>query len=389
MQIFRTALKEALWVFVFSRLTILVISYLCVVLFNFLDCTHGINPNPCLLAWYHWDDAAYVHIAYQGYIHTPDVAFFPLWPLLIHFGGLLLGGQIPLSYYLAGILLSNICFYFALTLLYWLLCEDFEPSLAKRALFYLAFYPYALFFFAGYIESLFVLLSVAFFLLLQRGKSLDWWFAGGIGCLAALTRSTGILLCIPFLIMYVRRFWLPAVRNQYGWFQRVSALAPIVLIPAAVLAYLIYLSYTKGNPFIISTEEATVWNRHFVWIWTTLHKMQKFFFASPAFSLDFAKNLLDLAFTTFPIVALIVGWKRLPLHYCLFALAAIIFSISFPLGSVNPLASQPRYMMSIFPLIVVFALWGKRPRFDQLFIALGPPLLAFNTILYISHSWVA
>ena len=117
--------------------------------------------------------------------------------------------------------------------------------------------------------------------------------------------------------------------------------------------------------------------------------MQKFFFASPAFSLDFAKNLLDLAFTTFPIVALIVGWKRLPLHYCLFALAAIIFSISFPLGSVNPLASQPRYMMSIFPLIVVFALWGKRPRFDQLFIALGPPLLAFNTILYISHSWVA
>src|SRR5947209_3914400 len=389
MQIFRTALKEALWVFVFSRLTILVISYLCVVLFNFLDCTHGINPNPCLLAWYHWDDAAYVHIAYQGYIHTPDVAFFPLWPLLIHFGGLLLGGQIPLSYYLAGILLSNICFYFALTLLYWLLCEYFEPSLAKRALFYLAFYPYALFFFAGYTESLFVLLCVAFFLLLQRGKSLDWWFAGGIGCLAALTRSTGILLCIPFLIMYARRFWLPAVRNQYGWFQRVSALAPIVLIPAAVLAYLIYLSYTKGNPFIISTEEATVWNRHFVWIWTTLHKMQKFFFASPAFSLDFAKNLLDLAFTTFPIVALIVGWKRLPLHYCLFALAAIIFSISFPLGSVNPLASQPRYMMSIFPLIVVFALWGKRPRFDQLFIALGPPLLAFNTILYISHSWVA
>ena len=117
--------------------------------------------------------------------------------------------------------------------------------------------------------------------------------------------------------------------------------------------------------------------------------MQKLLFASPALSLNFAKNLLDLAFTTFPIVALIVGWKRLPLHYGLFALAAIILSISFPLGSVNPLASQPRYMMSIFPLIVIFALWGKRGRFDQLFIALGPPLLAFNTILYISHSWVA
>src|SRR5438270_5573881 len=163
MQIFRTALKEALWVFVFSRLTLLVVSYVCIVLFSFLDCTHGIQPNPCLLSWYHWDDEAYVHIAYQGYIHTPDVAFFPLWPLLIHFGGLLLGGYYPLSYYLAGILLANICFYFALVLLYCLLCEDFEPSLAKRALFYLSIYPYALFFFAGYTESLFVLFSVAIF----------------------------------------------------------------------------------------------------------------------------------------------------------------------------------------------------------------------------------
>jgi hypothetical protein len=99
--------------------------------------------------------------------------------------------------------------------------------------------------------------------------------------------------------------------------------------------------------------------------------------------------MLDLAFTTVPIVALIISWKRLPLHYSLFALAAFIFSISFPLGTINPMASQPRYIMAIFPFIVVFAFWGKRPHFDRLFIALGPPLLALNTILFISHYWVA
>jgi hypothetical protein len=394
MQIFKTALKEALWVFVFSRLTILIVTYVCIILLPIaghgpLDCTHGIHPNPCLLSWYRWDSVAYVYIAFQGYANTLNVAYFPLWPLLVHFGGLLLGGSFPFSYYLAGLLLSNICFYFALVLLYCLLSEDFEPLLAKRALFYLAFYPYALFFFAGYTESLFVLLCIAFFLFLRRGKSLDWWLAGGIGCLAALTRSTGALLCIPFLIVYTRRFWLTTERSRYRWFQQLNALAPTVLIPAALLVYALYLGYTKGNPFIIQAEEAAGWHRHFAWIWTTYHQMQKILFASPLLSLDFAKNLLDVAFTTIPIVALLISWKRLPLHYSLFALAAFIFSISFPQATINPMASQPRYMMAIFPFIVVFAFWGKRTHFNRLFIALGPPLLALNTILFISHYWVA
>lgn len=390
---FRVALKEAFWVFVFSRLTILLVTYIWIILLSIgghaLDCTHGVSPNPCLFTWYRWDSVAYVHIAFQGYARTLDVVYFPLWPLLMHFGGLLLGGSFPFSFYLAGLLLSNICFYFALTLLYCLLSQDFEPSLAKRALFYLAFYPYALFFFAGYTESLFILLCVAFFLVLRRGKPLDWWLAGGIGGLAALTRSTGILLSIPFLTMYMWHFWLTPERHQYRWFQRVNALVPVVLIPVAVLVYSLYLAYTKGNPFIVQVEEATGWHRYFAWIWTTYYHVLKTLLTYPLFSLDFAKNLIDIAFTTAPIVVLVIGWKRLPLHYSLFAGAAILFSLSLPQATINPMASQPRYMMSIFPLIVVLAFWGKHPRVDQLFLALGPPLLALNCILFISHYWVA
>lgn len=394
MSSFKTALKEALAVFAFSRLTILILTYLSIGLFpqaggGFLNCTHGIHPNPCLFSWYHWDSQVYVRIAFQGYASAPDVVFYPLWPLLLHLGGLLAGGFFPVSYYLAGLLLSNICFYFALVLLYCLLNGEFEPSLAKRALFYLAFYPYALFFFAGYSESLFVLLCIAFFLFLQRGKPLDWWLAGGIGCLAALNRPIGILLCIPFLVVYVQRFWLTAERHQYRWFQQVNALAPIALISAGLLLYTIYLWYTRGNPFIIQTEEAITWNRHFAWVWTTYHRMLQILFTYPFLSLDFVKNLLDLTFTTLPIVALLISWKRLPLHYSLFALAAFLFTISYPLGTVNPISAQPRYIMSIFPFIVVFAIWGKWPHFDRLFLALGLPLFAFNCILFISHYWVA
>lgn len=186
----RTALKEATWVFVLSRFTILLVSYICVVLLPQsgqilpLNCTTHIHLSPCVLAWYHFDAIVYAFVADKGYSFTPYVAFFPLWPLLIHFGSLPLQGYFPFSSYVAGLLLANICFYFALVLLYCLLYEDFDASLAKKALFYLAFYPYALFFFLGYTESFFLLLKCSHFfvattwedarLVVCRGESASW-----------------------------------------------------------------------------------------------------------------------------------------------------------------------------------------------------------------------
>lgn len=393
MQLLRTALKEAAWTFLFSRLTILLVSYIGVILIpqfgtaSPLNCTHGIQP--CLFMWYHWDAAAYTRIAHQGYSFTPDVAFFPLWPLLMHYGGLLLGGFYPLSYYLAGLLLANICFFFTLVLLYCLLTEEFEPWLARRALFYISFYPYALFFFLGYSESLFVLLCVAVFLLLKRGKALDWWFAGVLGFLVALTRSSGVLLAIPLLVMYIRHFWLADKRDQSSFLQKLNAFVPLILIPAAVLAYLAYVGYTKGSPFLIQWAEASYWHRHFALIWHTFGPAANSILHSSRFSLDVLKNSLDMAFTLLPILALVIGWKRLPLHYSLFALAIMLFSLSFPLGTVNSLAAQPRYMITAFPVIVIFALWGKRTRFDQVYLVVAISVLAVNTILFITHYWVA
>ncbi|MDQ6660559.1 MAG: hypothetical protein M3Z24_06295 [Chloroflexota bacterium] len=394
MQSIKTAVKEASWVFVLSRIILSCITYSSVVLIpqngqrRPVNCPDLIH-SPCMLAWYHWDDGAYVRIAHQGYSFTPDVGFFPLWPLLVHYGGLLLGGSFPLSYYLAGMILSNLFFFVALVLLYLLLSEDFEPSLAKRALFYLSFYPYALFFFVGYTESLFIMLCIAVFLLIRRGKVLDWWFAGLLGFLAALTRSSGILLTLPFFVMYLQHFWAPTERPQHNWLQRTNALAPILLFPLGVVVYMIYLGSIKGDPLVFRTVEATYWARHFDWIWHTYYIALHTIATYPFFSVFTLRNILDITFTILPIAALIVGWKRLPLHYNLFTLAVVLFSLSFPINTPDPLASQSRYMMAVFPIIVVFALWGKHPRFEQIFLAIALPLLAVLSILFISHYWVA
>jgi Gpi18-like mannosyltransferase len=330
-----------------------------------------------------------VNIAHHGYTYIPDVAFFPFWPLLEHIGGLLLGGVFPDSYYFAGLLLSNLFFYFALVLLYRLLAEDFEESIARRALLYLAFSPYALFFFAGYTESLFLLLTLALFLVLRRGQPLDWWLAGLFGLVASATRSTGIILTIPFLVLYIKRFWLPGESTPHPWWQRINALLPIALIPLGIVAYMIFLYITKGNPLLFASQEVNFgWHRHLSLPWAGIFSDIGSLFSFHVATTIYIQNILDLIFTLIPLVALAIGWRRLPLHYTFFALGVALFTLAFPQGF-EPLASLPRYMLIVFPVTALFALWGKRERFHQVVLAFSLSLLAFNIVLFILHNWVA
>jgi len=276
-----------------------------------------------------------------------------------------------------------------LVLLYRLLAEDFEPDTARRALFYLAFSPYAIFFFLGYTESLFLLLSIGIFLLLRRGKPLDWWLAGLLGFLAMLTRSSGIILAIPYFVIYIQRFWITSERAQHSWREKLNALAPLALIPAGVLVYMIYLDQTTGNPLMFISQEGIFhWHRHLSFPWVGIVSAFGTVFTTSSFDNVKIQNLLDLSFTLISLITLVLGWKYIPLHYALFALALLLFTLSFP-QSAEPLASQPRYIMAIFPITAIFALWGKRPRFNQAVIALFLPLFAVNIILFISHRWVA
>ncbi len=397
----QTALREATWVFGLSRLMLVLITLVSIFIIpKYVDIyRHTLTLDPYFRrtsyslstlfhSWLRWDAKPYLNISYLGYKHTPDVAFFPLYPLAQHFVGLLLGGYFRGSFYLAGILLANIFFYFALVLLYRLLAEDFDRATARRSLIYLTFAPYALFFFAGYSESLFVLLCIAVFLLLRRGKPLDWWLAGFCGFLAALTRSAGMFLAIPFLVAYVQRFWTASEHKQHTWRERLNALVPIALLPAGALAYMLYLYYTKGDPFIFKIEEEAIWSRYFTLLWQTFAMVIEANVCQPSFTYLLG-NLYTTTFTIIPLVALALGWKHLPLHYSLFALALVIFNLSFPGYTTQPLFSQPRFLLVIFPITVIFAIWGKRPRFNQTFLALSLAFFVINTILFVGNFWVA
>jgi hypothetical protein len=381
----RLAWKEAAWIFGTSRLVIVLISVIGAIRFPLArqalirNCAH--DPT-CLLSWWHWDVLAYAGIAQHGYVNLQDTVFFPLWPLLLH-GVATPFGSSPMSYYITGLLLANGLFYLALVVFYLLLSHDFDQAVARNALFYLAFAPYALYFFAGYSESLFLLLCLAAFFFLQHER---YWLAGMSGFLAALTRSQGVLLVVPFLVVLVQRFW--SQRQQMTWRDILRAFLPLILIPLGVGAYMLYLWIAKGNPLAFSTEEALFWHRHLTFPVVSLVIAFQTFFRAEVLDLHLL-NTLDVGFTLLPLALLALGWRRLPLSYSLFALAMLLFDLSYPEGVTEPLTAAPRYLMVIFPVFVLLGIWGKRPRLDRLMLALFLPLFAINIVLFIIHYWVA
>ena len=389
----KTAWKDAAWTFGLSRLMILLVSYIGVSRFSISDFhlpanivkqSHAGDIVSLLYSWWRWDVVHYVEIAHDGYT-IQNTAFFPLPPLLMHGLGAIFGGS-AFDDYIAGLILANLCFYGALVLFHQILCEDFDQSVARNALFYLAFAPYGIFFFAGYSESFLLLLSLATFYFLHRGRPMDWWLAGLCGFFATLTRPTGVALIILFFVIFVQNFGLQTIFAREKWQEKLNALLSILLLPAGVLAYMIYLGIIFGNPLIYSTEQAHIWDRALALPWVGIIN------AIVALSIPMYQteiNLVDLIFTLIPLIVLVIGWKHLPPQYSLLASAVILAGLCFPRSLGRSLNATPRYLVVAFPIFVLLALWSKHRRLKDTFVVTSLIFFAINTILFVTQNWVA
>jgi len=186
-----------------------------------------------------WDTDFYHQIATVGYRWDPsaflhqNVVFFPLYPLLMRWGGALLGGH-PL---LAGTVISLAAFAGAIALLYRMAVLELGEEKAWPVILLLSTYPFALFYSVVYTESLFLFLTVGAFYAMRRRYLL---LAALAGFAAGLTRPNGFWLAVPLL-------WL-ATRGAEGRGGRdvpaiLAALAPL----AGVAIFSAYLSVRFGD----------------------------------------------------------------------------------------------------------------------------------------------
>ena len=156
-----------------------------------------------------WDTFFYYTIATDGYSWNAavfrhyNVVFFPLYALLMRWGGAALGGH-PL---LAGLVVSLTAFAGAMLVLYRLALVELGDEHAWRVILLISTFPYALYYSAVYTESLFLLVTVGAFYAMRRGRPV---WAAVCGLAAGFTRPNGFWLALPLLCLAL---WPPDLRD--------------------------------------------------------------------------------------------------------------------------------------------------------------------------------
>jgi len=320
--------------------------------------------------WYRWDANWYMSVIREGYEWADgmqsNVAFFPLYPMLVRASGWLLGG----SYLLAGLLLSLSCLFAAMVYLYRLAEMDHGAATAGRAVWFIAIFPTAFFFNSFYTESLFLLASIGAF---YHARKDDWALAGLWGLVAALTRVTGLLLVIPLAWEYLsQRSFSPArVRPGVLW---------LGLIPCGTLAYSVYLQREFDRPLAFIETQIDAWSHKFTPFFGSLrHDIDIFFTRTHE-----AWVVYEILTIIFMLVMLVVGFRYLRGSYSLYVIISLLFVLVG--GSVR---SMSRYTLMVFPVFILLGLLtaGRPARWALSAVSLG--LLGVSTAVFVSGRWIA
>jgi Gpi18-like mannosyltransferase len=194
-----------------------------------------------------WDSGWYFQIAYGGYHYTPEgrdtIGFFPAYPLLMRYVGRLLGRSQADLYY-GGIIVSWTAFVLAMIGLYKLARLDVDAASARRAVLLTMVFPFAYFFGIVYTEALFLAATVGAFYFFRTRR----WLIGGLcGALATATRVNGIIMW-PALAWIAWRLAAKASTRE-----RLTAAAGLLLVPAGIGLYSLYVWQLSGHPFAWKT----------------------------------------------------------------------------------------------------------------------------------------
>lgn len=388
----RAPVADILWLFLGTRLFLIAITYFSYILFPVPPHVYpntGVDIVGLLSSWNHWDALRFVTIAEQGYKTANDTPFFPLLPLLIKGGALIFGNH---GFAAMGIVISNAALLGALFVLYQLATDALGERVGRYTLLYLCIFPTAFFFFASYNESLFLFLTSSAFLAMRRQK---WLLAGLLGMLAALTRSAGMMLVLPYLYeVWIRRPQVTGEQEPASRWKQLWALLPstwpVILIPLGTLAYCFYCKRAFGNPLIFAAVQSN-WGRVTTWPWKGLiASLIELFHAQPFGSFMEAHLLLDMAATLGFIALAILCWRRLRTSYAIWISLLIFYMLISPaLTQHDVLQSTQRFVLEMFPGFFVLAALGiKHPRLHYTFMLAFPGLQALMAALFVLNRWM-
>ena len=341
--------------------------------------------------WARWDSVFFLRIAEHGYEHLAQsaTAFLPLYPALVGLLGRVLFGH----YVFAGIIVSLATGLAAFMLLYRLAEGRLGAEGARRAVLYLALFPTALFLQAVYSESLYLLLSVAAFLLAERRRFL----AAGVVCgLALLTRPVAVAL-LPALALLA---WRSPERRR--------DLLRLAVAPLLFAAYPLLLWIQRGDPLEFLHAQG-FWSRELspagplggIWEglragWAGVRQLASgshthTYWPSVAGTDPLRVAVINLeclaALVLFAVLT-VVAWRRFGAPYGLFSALSLAIPLSMP-SDRWPLLSLPRFGLVIFPLFLALASIGRNARAHTAIVAISALFLGVAVSQWALWQWVA
>ena len=195
-----------------------------------------------------------------------------------------------------------------------------------------------------------------------------WAWAGALVGAASGTRSAGILLLAPLLVLYFHGPTAHRKRLDVAW---------LALAPAGLAAYTVYLGLEHGDAFAyLHLQEQ--WFRSFagpfggVWdgavaAWEGVRQVA----SGQREQVDFTvaggdpftvaqRNITAFVFLVFALAGAVGVIRRLPAAYGVYVVAALALPLSFPVAP-HPLMSIARFTAVLFPIFMWLALWCDRP----------------------------
>jgi hypothetical protein len=334
--------------------------------------------------WSLWDSGWYLEIARFGYSTERisdlpkfveegqfNYAFFPLYPLFMRWVGMVAGGP-----YIGGMIVSNVCMIAACYFLYKLVMDqENDESAALRAVKYLFLMPAAFVFTGIFSESMFVMLLLGSFYFAAKGR---WFWAGAFGFLMSLTRGIGVFMVVPLGFEYLRsigfnfRDFAQTIRpggsapgnvlskaGRFCWKRLMKVRANLfllLLVPTGFFIYCAYVYISTGSRLTyFAVQTASSWDLAGTNPLMLLYQG----FIRPQWMFQFFGAL----FSSLALLALAAGFRRIRFSH--FVAGVLLILVPLCSGQAKLLSVQ-RFLIIVFPLMIVCALGTRRRSLDSM-----------------------
>lgn len=315
-----------------------------------------------------WDVPHYLRIAEVGYRGEGEdrlfLVFLPLYPLTVRAVHYI----IP-SYVWAATAVSLVAAVAAGFLLQALARLDSDEEETGRSLWYFFLFPTAYFLVVPYTEALFLALVLASYLAARQGR---WGWCGVVGMLATATRLQGLVL-IPALVLeaVMREKWAAPFRAAW-----------LLLVPLGFVSYLAINWQVLGDPFAFMEIQRTHWYHETVYPWESVWEWIRGIATNSASPSRAMTSEAPLAAFLFAGALLAASARWLRPSYQVYAWGSLLFllSASFQI-------SLPRYILTLFPLFLILARFGRQPAVHQGLLAASAVVMSGLFVLYAAGRW--